>query len=221
VERAVKIGLASDSFGNLQGLQVAFDRFFEADTERIFFLGGRYADVATSLQHKRKPVEVPKRDLADSDIAFLNAVEGALAGQISAEPDPVTQKLSERIVRIASRHCPEYGSKDLPAKVFEMVGTRICCLVHDKADLTRDDIANATILFHGNAAAPGLVQIGPRYFVTPGHLRERHPEGKPPTFAMLDLGPDEMDLVVYSGATGKELGRQHASLRHQSKVSVK
>jgi hypothetical protein len=217
----VKIGLASDSFGNLQGLQVAFDRFLEADAERIFFLGGRYADVAATLQGKRKPVSPPKRDLADSDVAFLNAVEGALAGQLSAEPDPVVQKLAARIVRVASRHCPEYGSKEVSTKVFEMLDARICCLVHDKADLSRDDIANATILFHGNALAPGLVQIGPRYFVTPGHLRERHPVGKPSTFAVLALESDAMELVAYSGTTGRELRRQHASLRHQSKVSVK
>ena len=98
-----------------------------------------------------------------------------------------------RVARAASRVCPELGGGD-PDKTIELVGGALGFLVHHKADLTRDEIASATFLFHGAAADAALVRIGPRYFVTPGQLAaEPLPTGAAPppgTFALLEVSDD-------------------------------
>jgi len=108
------------------------------------------------------------------------------------------------------RSCAEWGRPDARKQV-DLVEGRIGCLVHDKADLSREDIANATLLFHGNGTRAALVQIGTRLFVTPGHLRAPVPEGHPPTFALVEVGPRDLVLTVFSAA-GEEIGRHEASL---------
>jgi hypothetical protein len=179
----VRIGLASDSFGNVDALAVAFDIFARVNADRVFFLGGRYADVDAVLA---------RRPLGTAD----------------------------RIARVASRTCPEVAL-GAPTKVVDMVDGLLCCLVHDKAELTREDIGNATLLFHGNCEQAALVQIGPRVFVTPGVLRaDRTDDAQPASFAFLDLEPGELELVVFS-AEGAELRRERASLASGAKVSVK
>jgi hypothetical protein len=151
-----------------------------------------------------------------TDLEFLSAVCEALERQAGAGAD----SRGPRIVKVSSRACPEYRSGTPPPKLVDMVDGHICCLVHDKAELSRDDIANATVLFHGNSLQPALVQIGPRYFVTPGHLRAPAPEGRPATFALLDVQPAALELVVFSEA-GVELRRERAPFGSRSKVTLR
>jgi predicted phosphodiesterase len=216
----VKIGLASDSFGNIEALVVAFDALSEAGAERVFFLGGRYADVDAALARKCAWAPAASQAPADGNLGFLDAVQGALSKRTSVGIEDQVEKLAQRVVRVASRACPEYQRDRAPRKVFEMVDGLICCLVHDKSDLTRDDIANASVLFHGNSGHPALVAIGPRIFVTPGHLRALDPDGRPPTFALLEVGGQGMEMTVYS-AFGEEIGKERVPLASRSKVSVK
>lgn len=206
----VRIGLASDSLGNVDALAVAFDIFARVNADRIFFLGGRYADVDAALA-RRDPAAMRAGDPAD----FLSAVQGALP-RVASTPD---HGLADRVTRVASRACPEVAL-GAPLKVMDMLDGLLCCLVHDKADLTRDDIGNATLLFHGKSGEAALVQIGPRIFVTPGALGAPADEARPASFAFLDLEPGELELVVFS-AEGAELRRERASLASGAKVSVK
>ncbi len=206
----MRIGLASDSHGNLDALEKAFALFARAGAERVFFLGGRLADVdAVLARRKRGAPRAPR-----SDSGFLEAVEAALSRQAS---DP----LGARIVRVASRGCPEYASGAVPGKQVDLVEGRICCLVHDKAELDREDIANATVLFHGNAERAAVVQIGPRYFVTPGPLGRASRAGEPPTFGILEMTERELVLVVYSADSVAELRRERANFAAGSKMSVR
>jgi len=210
----LRIGLASDSFGNLGPLEKALEVFARAEVDRIFFLGGRLADLETVLARRRggsRDAAVPR-----TDSEFLAAVEGALTRHVAAEDDPV----ADRIVRVASRACPEYASGAVPKKQMDLVEGRIWCLVHDKADLDREDITNATVLVHGNSGHAALVQIGPRTFVTPGHLRAPPPEGRPATFAVLEVTERDLALTVYSAA-GAELSRERASFAAGGKMSVR
>ncbi len=216
----MRIGLASDSYGNVEALERAFDRLVEAEVERIFFLGGRYADVQAVLDQKRAGLERGRPVPPADDLGFLEAVEGALRRHAEGDPQDELRRLEGRIVRVASRACPEYQRDRAPRKVFEMVSGHICCLVHDKSELTRDDIANATVLFHGNSGHPALVAIGPRVFVTPGHLRALDPDGRPATFAMLEVDGQTLEMVVYS-PFGDELSRERATIAAGSRVSVK
>lgn len=182
----IRIGLASDSYGNVDGLALALDIFARAAAERVFFLGGCSADVDAALARRR-----------------------------SVSPDP----LAGRITRVASRACPEVAL-GAPTLTVDMLDGHVCLLVHDKADLGRDDIANAALLFHGKSDAAALVQIGPRAFVTPGQLRRDPPDGRPATFAFLELEGAAIELVVFS-AEGAELRRVRGSLDPGSRVSVR
>ena len=217
----MKIGLTSDSLGNVEALAAAFDRLQALGAERIFFLGARYADVDAVLDCKRAGARPGANASFDGETGFLRALEGALAQAAdAASAAEQVAALERRVVRVASRACPEYQWDRAPRKIFEMVDGLICCLVHDKAELTRDDITNASVLFHGNSGHAAMVAIGPRVFVTPGHLRALDPDGRPPTFALLDVGSEALEFVVLS-ASGDELRRDKLPLEVRSKMSVR
>lgn len=205
----MRIGLASDTFGNLDALGVALDIFARVGAERIFFLGGWYADVDAALARRRAGAASGTKEGDD----FLSAVRSSLSRAAGIPED----ELAGRITRVASRACPEVAL-GAPTKTVDMLEGLLVCLVHDKAALSRDDISNASLLFHGNSGTAAVVQIGPRVFVTPGQLRSRAVE--PATFAFLDLQPPELELVVFS-AEGAELRRERAALGSGAKVSVK
>ncbi len=206
----MRIGLASDSFGNLGALGRALELFERAEVDRVYFLGGRLSDLDAVLARRRAPREQAPVPRTDSE--FLAAVEEALARHASEDP------IAERIVRVASRACPEAASGAVPLKQVDLVEGRICCLVHDKSELDRDDITNATVLFHGNADRAALVQIGPRYFVTPGRLRAAAPER---TFGILEMTERDLALAVYSADRSDELRTDRASFAAGAKMSVR
>lgn len=208
----MRIGLASDSFGNVDALGRALDAFERARVDRIFFLGGRWGDLDVAIARRTAGGPAGK---VESDLEFLAAVQGALARAAGSAKDP----LATRLTRVASRACPEYGA-GVPVKHVDLVEGKICCLVHDKADLDRDDIANATVIFHGNSAAPGVVQFGPRAFVTPGHLRVEAPAGKPATFAVAEVSAHDLVLTVH-GADGAPGRQERVVLAQHGKLSVR
>ncbi len=210
----MRIGLASDSYGNLDLLERVLGLFQRAQVERVYFLGGRVCDVDAALA--RRAGGSRNAPVPTSDQEFLSAVRGALDRQAAARPDP----LFGRIVRVASKACPEYESGQVPRMQVDLVEGRICCLVHDKRDLNREDIENASILFHGNSADAGLVQIGPRCFVTPGHLRSPAPEGHPASFGLVEVNAREVILTVFSGECA-ELRQDRALVVSAGKMSVR
>ncbi len=59
-----------------------------------------------------------------------------------------------------------------PARAVEMLGDRICLVVHDKKILDEEDIANAAVIVYGASPERLLKRFGPRYFFTPGPLAE-------------------------------------------------
>jgi hypothetical protein len=213
----VRIGLASDSLGNVDALVRALGHLVRAQVDRVYFLGAGLADLDAALAARRAAARGAPGPAGDA--GFLAAVESALARQVGAgarSSDP----LDGRIVKVASRACGEDASGVHPPKQVDLVDGRICCLVHDKGELTRDDIENATILFHGNAAAAGLVAIGPRVFATPGPLCAPA-GGGPASFAIADVGPAELTLTVF-GEDLAELRVERAPLAAgASKLSVR
>lgn len=188
-----RIGLASDSFGNLEALGAAFDLFGRVEVDRVFFMGGWWADVDAVLARRRT---------------------GA-----SSRPGAGQASLADRITRVASRSCPEYGSGAL-GKTVDFLEGHVCCLVHDKSDLSREDIGNASLLFHGKSSRAALTQFGPRIFVTPGQLRAAEVGGAPPTFATVDVTDAELVFVVYA-ADGVETRRERATFQPGGKVTVR
>jgi predicted phosphodiesterase len=210
----VRLGLCSDTFGNLAALERALDLFARARAERVFFLGGRLADLEAVLA--RRAGGSRDAPIPTTDQEFLVAVEAALTRQLSARADPI----ATRVVRVASRACPEYQGGTVPRKHLDLVDGRVACVVHDKAELSRDDIENATLIMHGNSAQPAIVAIGPRVFVTPGHLRRPAPEGRPATFVLLEAGSRELEMTVF-GEDAAELRRELVVLGSTSRMTVR
>ena len=68
-----------------------------------------------------------------------------------------------------------YLDSAVPRKVLEMLGDGLCCLVHDKNDLDKEDMMNAPVLVHGKDSEPKVVKVGPRTFITPGRLTGAKP----------------------------------------------
>jgi predicted phosphodiesterase len=214
----MRIGLVSDSHGNVGDLARALEHFQAARVDRIFFLGGRFADADAALARtKVQPSDSAAQ--AEGGDGFLTVFRGVLAAH-AVGPDEDQARLKKKIVRVASRACPEYASGAASKKLMELLEGHLACLVHDKSELTRDDITNAVILLHGNSAQAAIVQIGPRVFVTPGHLRKPAPEGRPATWALLELEPRALTLVVY-GVDGRELRREKVDLGGRAKMVVK
>jgi len=182
----VRLGLVSDTFGNLEALERALELFVRAKAERVFFLGGRVADLVAVLGRRPATDDGPLRS----------------------------------IVRVASRACPEYQDARVPRKQVDLVDGKVVCLVHDKADLSRDDIENSTLILHGNSAQAALVGIGPRCFLTPGHLRRPAPAGSPPTFALVDAGAAFVEMTVFSEEAA-ELRKERVTLARATKLSVR
>lgn len=214
----MRIGLASDCYGNVDELARALERFVAAGVDRIFFLGGRFGDVDAAVSRMKFAAGEPPAATPGAD-PFLAAFRGALAAHVGGEEE-ARAKLRQRIVRVASRACPEYEAGTAPRKVMDLLEGHVACLVHDKSELTRDDITNAVLLFHGNSAQGAVVQIGPRCFVTPGHLRAPAPEGRPASTAVLELEPRALTLVIHDTA-GRELRRERADLGGRSKMVVR
>lgn len=214
----MRIGLASDCHGNVEDLARALEHFQDARVDRIIYLGGLYADADAALARAAVRPSDPVAQ-AEGDDGFLAAFRGVLAAH-AVGPDEDRARLRKKLVRVASRACPEYSAGTAPKKLMELLEGNVACLVHDKSELTRDDITNAAILLHGNSAQAAIVQIGPRVFVTPGHLRRPAPEGRPATWAVLEAEPRALTLIVH-GVDGRELRRERADLGGRAKMVVR
>ncbi len=170
----MKVGLIADSLGDIDALERASQLLLaEKGAAKLFFLGGRYKDVDELVARMR----VAKRGREEyTDIDFLVDVFAYVAKAAHAEAGGAAHKLPTgpietflgRLARVPERGCLQYQDPSSPHALIEMVGDKLACLVHDKADLTRDDIVTATFLVHGKSREPGVVCIGPRVFVTPG-----------------------------------------------------
>jgi hypothetical protein len=60
-----------------------------------------------------------------------------------------------------------------PARAVELVDDRVVLIVHDKAVLDEEDIANASLIVYGHSAEAALRRFGRRAFLTPGPLSGR------------------------------------------------
>ncbi|MDY7228133.1 hypothetical protein [Hyalangium rubrum] len=174
------IGVLSDSHGDLAAFDAAYELLRAKGARRFVFAGARYTDLDAWILDRR---EKSRGGREYSDLDFLADVTqwlsskdslprppafGEAPADVSSEED--RRLVLERFSRVPERDCLQYMDPNIPRKLLDMVGDALCCLVHDKNDLTREDLLNATIFIHGKEPEPKVVQIGPRYFVTPGRL---------------------------------------------------
>lgn len=224
----VPIGVISDSHGNLDALDQAYRLLCARGAQRFFFAGGRYQDIDEWLARRRDEL-LRERHYSNQD--FLDDVVGYLAaqpqvprppafGQTAAEYEEAERiaRLRSRIVRAPEKECGSYQDPNIPRKPLDLLGDSLCCIVHDRNDLDREDLLNASIFVYGKQPKPGVVQIGPRYFVTPGQLAD----ATTATCGLLEQV--EAKTFKYSAFTlaGETMvDGQVLSLGSKSKVSVK
>lgn len=174
------IGLLSDSRGDLDALEAGYALLAERGVRRFYFLGGRYADVEAWLARRSSQAR-GGRAYSDSD--FLSDVSAWLTTNtetrrpgafeedgVHSDGEAQVQAMRARFSTTPERDCLQYLDGSVPRKLMEMVGTTLCCIVHNKNDLNRDDLTNASLFIHGASREPAVVQIGPRFFITPGAL---------------------------------------------------
>jgi hypothetical protein len=215
----VKIGLVADSQGDVDALEYACDLLAdEKGADRILFLGGRWGDVDELFTRKRG-AQRGREDYGDADFladvaAFIAlSSEGAgAAGKIARDK---VEKFINRFERVPDKASPQYADPAVPRVLPELIGDRIACLVHDKGDLTRDDIERAVFLIHGKSAEPGMVQIGTRFFITPGSLAKV----ERPSFGLLTWDEEGVQFVAF-GLDGRELKRCPIQLVTRRKMSA-
>lgn len=174
------IGVFSDSHGDLAAFDAAYELLRAQGARRFLFTGARYTDLDEWVLWRRQKSR-GGREYSDADFLadvtnWLTTQEskprtpayGAAPADLASEDD--RRLVMERFVRVPERESLAYRDLAISNKVMDLVGDTLCCVVHDKNDLTRDDLLNALVFIHGKEPDPKVVQIGPRYFVTPGRL---------------------------------------------------
>ena len=199
----VSIGVFSDSDGDLTAFDAALKLLASKGARRFLFAGGKFADLDEWVKWKREEVKA-QSDYSGED--FLEDVRNYLIGldqldrpaafgtaheQVRAIEE-LTQ-LKDKILRAPEKGSLAYLDSAVPRKVLEMLGDALCCLVHDKNDLDKEDMINALVLVHGKDAEPKVVKVGPRTFITPGRLT-----GDKPTVGLLEMVERQ---VVFSAFT--------------------
>lgn len=176
----VAIGIFSDTAGNLAAFDAALTLLAKKGAKRFLFAGGKYEDLDEWVKWKR---DTAKASTDYTDLDFLADLTSHLsdgeqidrppafgnAYELSRTAQELT-RMSGKVLRTPEKGSLQYQDPSIPKKAVDMLGDVLCCLVHDKNDLDKEDMLNAVLLVHGNGAEPKVVQIGPRYFVTPGKV---------------------------------------------------
>ncbi len=219
------LGLFSDSDGDLVRFDAALKLLAEKGAKRFLFAGGRYSDLDDWVKWKREEIKA-QVDYSNND--FLDDVQRFLIGLEQVERPAAfgtmwelgryieeLTRLKDRVVRTPERGSLPYQDSSVPKKAVDMLGTTLCCVVHDKNDLDKEDMINAVVLVHGNENEPKLVKIGPRFFVTPGKLSSLKP-----TVALLDVS-EKLTFSAFTLDGNPAIEQQVVELATKSKVSVK
>ncbi len=220
------IGIFSDSDGDLKALDTALRLLSKKGAKRFFFLGGKYADLDEWVKLKREEA----RALTDySNFDFLTDISNYLSDEEQldrpaafgqaydfARTNEELTRMADRVIRTPEKGCLQYLDPKCPKKAMDMLGDTLCCMVHDKNDLDKEDMLNAVLLVHGNAPEPKVVQIGVRYFLTPGKVT-----GEKPTVGLLEFVEKNIKFTAFTLTGETALEGQVLQVAQKKKVSVK
>jgi hypothetical protein len=217
------IGVFSDSHGDLGAFGAAYDLLKSKGAKRFFFLGGRYTDLDEWVLQRKERAR-GGRSYTDQD--FLADVTNFLTSQEpvsrplawgEGNEDASIDRLKERFARTPEKDSLQYLDASVDKKRVDMLGDVLCCLVHDKNDLTRDDLLNAQIFFHGMGSEPKVVQIGPRYFVTCGKLTGAAEQ----TCGLIDPADKALHFSAFTLDGRTLIDREALVIGSKTKLSVK
>jgi hypothetical protein len=222
------IGILSDSHGDLAAFDAAYELLRAKGAQRFIFLGGRYSDLDEWILDRRERSrggrEYSGADFIEDVAKWLAVTEQKPRPRSLSIPDGALKELEEdpllvreHFLRTPERDSIQYRDPSIPRKVLDMVGDTLCCLTYDKNDLSRDDLVNALIFIHGKESEPKLVQIGPRYFLTPGRLAGAAEQ----TCALLERVDKDLRYSAYRLDGKVVLEPQTLAVARSTKLSVK
>lgn len=222
------IGILSDSHGDLAAFDAAYELLRAKGANRFIFLGGRYTDLDEWILDRRERSrggrEYSGADFIEDVARWLAVTEQKPRPRSLSIPDDVLKELEEdpllvreHFLRTPERDSIQYRDPSIPRKVLDMVGETLVCVVHDKNDLTRDDLVNALIFIHGKESEPKLVQIGPRYFLSPGRLAGAAEQ----TCALLERDDKGLRFSAWRLDGNPVLEPQALAVDRRSKLSIK
>ncbi|MBM4783910.1 MAG: hypothetical protein GQE15_40080 [Archangiaceae bacterium] len=198
------IGIFGDTGGDLGLFESALRFLSDRGAKRFLFAGGKYDDLDEWLRTKRDEMRA-QADYSNGD--FLEDVSRFLLG-LEQKDRPAAfgtawelaraieeiMRMKDKVLRTPEKGSLQYQDPSVPRKAVDIVGDVLCCVVHDKNDLDKEDMVNAAVLVHGKEAEPKVVQIGPRFFITPGRVNG----GPKSTVAMLELVDKQLTFSAWT-----------------------
>lgn len=226
------IGLFSDSHGDLDAFDAAYELLRGKGVRRFIFAGGRYSDLDEWVLMRKQRA---RGGSTYSDTDFLTDISAFLSNQEQVSRPPAFfedaedaavarsqkpedfDKVKDRFVRVPDKDSLQYREANVPTKAVDMLGDALCTIVHDKNDLDREDLLNALVFIHGREAEPKVVQIGPRFFITPGKLTGAAEQ----TCGLLEIVEKNLRFSAFR-LDGKVLvDAQPVEIARKTKLSVK
>ncbi len=222
------IGILSDSHGDLAAFDAAYELLRAKGAQRFIFLGGRYSDLDEWILDRRERSrggrEYSGADFIEDVARWLSVTERKPRPRSLSVPFETLKEMEENplLVREHFLRTPEHDSiqyrdPSIPRKVLDMVGDTLCCLTYDKNDQSRDDLVNALIFIHGKESEPKLVQIGPRFFLTPGRLAGAAEQ----TCGLLERVDKELRYTAFRLDGNVVLEPQTLAVDRRTRLSVK
>ncbi len=199
----MRVGLVGPASGEKARLREAVRYLVEeAKVDQVVYLG---ADDAVDAVVSEWAAEIMPGGSRDE--AFL---AGAARVAVSGTAEEIDALLAAD-ARVARLEC----LRKLPegARAIEMLDDRIVLLVHDKALLDEEDIANAFLIAYGKAKTTSLNRFGPRYFFTPGPLSE----GK---IGLIESDGEGEVVLSVKTARGEPVSREVLKVQTATKMTV-
>jgi hypothetical protein len=224
---ATAIGIFGDTGGDVNLFDSALRLLSERGARRFLFAGGNYDDLDEWLRIKRDEVRA-QSDYSNDD--FLEDVSRYLIGleqlerpaafgtawEFAREIEEV-MRMKDKVVRTPEKGSLHYLDSSVPRKAVDLVGDVLCCVVHDKNDLDKEDMINAAVLVHGKEPEPKVVQIGPRFFVTPGRVKG----GPRATVGLLEVVDKQLVFSAFTLDGKIVIDKQPIIVGAKTKLSVK
>lgn len=158
---ANRIAIIGPADGAESALGAALDRLLDDDSLRhVIYLGDDQA-VGEVLAGRRR-TSLAQEEFLSRGVALACGGQAQDIEALLAEHHAARRLSTVRRLPAA------------PALAVEMLEKWILLLVHDKAELEEDDIANAHAIVYGRAPKPRFKRFGPRCFFTPGPLSAGH-----------------------------------------------
>lgn len=171
----MKVGVVSDSHGQVENLRRAIKAMREAGADLIVHLGDDYDDVTA---------------LSDQERAMIIQVPGVFSTYYQNPRIPNRLIEEWEGVRVLLTHTPAAHKHDLPTDLKpEGVAAR----------------GEVRLVLSGHSHIPEVKEQEGVIWVNPGHLKADDKKGYPPTYALLEIVGTEVRVRILDLFAGTEL----------------